>query len=165
MTLVTSLEHFSAEAKSRAKGQPVYVAEVDGRVRVTCVSDDGNVALCAVSKLASDEVEKQLTAAGCSVRKGEWKCGAVTDSTEAMWIGAVAYKSSEAKPGLWVDAFPYQPSEAEVSQTFLTEMVDQGVVKEIGLEQFNALANPNVLVIGPSEIAGFIESRAAKLAD
>ncbi|MES1228047.1 MAG: hypothetical protein ABUL72_05205, partial [Armatimonadota bacterium] len=122
--------------------------------RLFASSADPKVPLTVLSSAALSlrEAEKVVTDAGLEVRLGEW--GSIEGEEEApYWLGVVAYKSDEAKPGLWVEAFLQEPTPSFVVESMLEEFRRHGIVKDVTLESFTAQADLNAMVFAPEELA------------
>ena len=119
--------------------------------------------MASTSRLSAQEIRAKLQKDGFEVREGEW-----TDSGEGAsdrigerqaHIAAVAYVSREKTPGLWLDAFPAQPVTGAVLRSFYDELAANGEIPEVSFEEFVRLASPNVIIVGPSEIQGFLDQK------
>lgn len=151
MTLSVPFDQFVSEVKSRLPGEPVYVRWKAGRCSVTAADPGLGLHVHSSSPVSLAEGSKFLAGAGLEVRPGGWD--GPEEAEQAAWLGVVAYRSDESKPGLWVHAFDQEPSPIQVVEAMLDEFRRQGIVKEMTLEEFTAKADLNALVFAPQELA------------
>jgi hypothetical protein len=160
MTLSVPFDQFAREVKERLPNQPVYLRWKNGRVFGSAGDPSLPLIVLASGPLSLAAAEHALQSAGLDVRKGEW--GVADPEDEApIWLGVVAYRSDEAKPGLWVEAFPVEPTSALVVETMLEEFRRQGLVGEVSLEQFVAKADLNTMIFAPEQLAQMASREAA----
>lgn len=160
MTLSVPFEQFAREVTQRLPKQPAYLRWKNGRLHAS--AGDPAVPLLVVSEgtLSLADAEHQLAAAGIEVRRGHWGDVDPTDDSP-IWLGVVAYRSDEAKPGLWVEAFTVEPSSALVVETMLEEFRRQGLVGDLTLDQFIAKADLHAMVFAPEQLAAMAAREAA----
>lgn len=98
-----------------------------------------------------------------TIHRGSWSQG--TDlpdreiSISEAYVAAIAYQSSEHKPGIWVDAFPSLPTQVQALRALFDEFRATGEIAEVSFEEFVRLANPNVVIVGPAEIHSFLTQK------
>lgn len=152
MTLTVPFDHFASELK--ALGASVaYVRFRGNSVIATSYLPGEGVCVIAKTPLPINSARKALSDQGLQVRDGEWIDSGHAVESEPVWIGAVSYKSEEARPGLWLNAFPFEPSHGEVLVSCMNEFVDQGLISEMTLEQFQGLFFPNVVIYSPDDMS------------
>lgn len=164
MVFRVDLERFAETAKSLAGASSAAVAARDQRTIVTAAEPSKNLVVAAVTTKPLSEVKELLAGQGLAVETGEWShTGELQlDACEDQaYIAAVAYKSRESMPGVWVEAFPHAPTNAEVLKAIYDEFASTGEVGEITFEEFVRMAQPNVLVLTPDDIARFLRARTA----
>ena len=152
MTLTVPFEQFVSEVKSRLPKQPVYLRWKSGRLFASSADPKLPLAIISTGALSLREAEKVMSDAGLEVRAGAWGTGEPEDETP-FWLGVVAYKSDEEKPGLWVEAFQQEPVPTFVVETMLEEFHRHGIVTDMTLEAFTAQAYLNTMVFAPEELA------------
>ena len=161
MTLSVPFEQFVSEVKARLPKQPVYLRWKAGRMHATCADPSLPLAIVSSAALSLREAEKALKDAGIEARFGEW--GTVEPGDEKpYWLGVVAYRSDEAKPGLWVEAFSTEPTPAFVVEAMLEEFRQHGIVKDLTLEKFVAQADLNAMVFAPEELAAMASKQSVE---
>jgi hypothetical protein len=148
MILTVALADFPAAAKRYAAGQPAFLSPDKGRITCSCFGPESRI---LVTANATDEAKARaaLTEAGIDVFMGSWSLDRALSGEK--WICAVAYKAGDRKPGLWVDACPGPVSVAEVLTKLFDEFKAEGLLEEMGYEEFIQSAQPNVLILDPAE--------------
>lgn len=154
MILTVPIDDFAETVKRHTKSTEAYVSVVGGRTLATAIDADRGLLLRAETDAPADATKQKLTKSGLKVHDGHG--GDPSEGqTQSYWIGAVAYKSVEETPGLWVHAFASKPSTGQVLSALYEEFRESGDVNEVPLEEFIRLADPNVVVLGPDELADF----------
>ena len=163
MTLRVPYSDFAAAA-TRFEVREAYILTKSGVTEVSAVMKATGRILFARSDEALDAVREDLTKKGLHVFDGAWSLDLPEEDpgheAPATFIAAVAYVSSEAMPGIWIDAYPWQPTQVQVLRALYDEFRSTGEVDEVPFEEFVRLALPNVAIINPNEIEGFVESKA-----
>ena len=158
MVLRVPLEGFAESARKHARSSEAFISAYGSGTVVTAADPEKGVLMRAESDLAVGDVRKLLSAAGMSVYDGCWG-GSPDGSAAELWVGAVAYRSSEDTPGLWVETFPSKPTSGQVLSALCDEFRDSGDVGEIPMEEFIRLCDPNVVILGPEEQAEYATRR------
>lgn len=157
MILRVKLEDFAAAARRYALADEAFISDVVGGVSISAVNVSADVMVTTSTDLDLEETRQFLEQAGLTVRDGQWASD--LDQPEQaladLHIAAVAYRSNESMPGLWMEAYPTAPTPADVLLDMYQEFVSTGELREIGIDEFKKLANPNVLILGPEEIRSF----------
>ncbi|MHB8637084.1 MAG: hypothetical protein ACYC96_11505 [Fimbriimonadaceae bacterium] len=161
MTLRVPYSDFAAAATRFEVREAYVLAKSCGTAVTSLVKTSGRI-LFSRTELSLEEVREDLTKKGMHVFDGAWSVDPPEDDaahTEAPFIAAVAYVSAEAMPGIWVDAFAWQPTQVQVLRALYDEFRDTGEVGEVPFEEFIRLASPNVAIVSPLEIEGFVDSK------
>jgi hypothetical protein len=74
-------------------------------------------------------------------------------------VAAVAYRTSEDRPGLWMDAFEGAPSEVAVLEAMYDEFVKSGQIDPLPFDAFIEKAKVNVVILSPDEQAAFVTQK------
>jgi hypothetical protein len=161
MVLRVPLESFPATVKRLLSCEQAYVMPQGTGSIVTSADHKGASLVVCYAPTSVEETTKQLEEQGMEVFLGTWS---VEDATTAeaceAYVAAVAYSSDEAKPGLWMDAFPEHPTLASVMRAMYDEFIATGEVPEdVSLEEFIRLANPNVVILSPSQVGKFVQAK------
>lgn len=158
MTLTVDWAHFpAAVTRHVAVGAEVYLlAQPDGAI-ATAADPDRDILVTAHTRKARDAAEQDLIGAGFTVLRGRWRQEGDPEDESRLWVAAVAYRSSEEKPGLWVDGFPYAPTPADVLSRMVEEFREDGTLHPSLAARFSEFGHPNVLILGPDEISAFLE--------
>jgi hypothetical protein len=155
MVLLVPIERFAAEARVRFPGEPVYVAGHAGRSLATVGSEKSGTMVQAEVPESAETLRARLEGEGLEVARGRWVVdeeSAELDRHRPLFVAAVAYRSSEGRPGLWVDAYHREPSAGEVIDAFFDEMRSQGQVGNVTQEEFERIAGPTVVVVAPDAL-------------
>lgn len=157
MILRVKLEDFANAARRYANAEEAFLAEVPGGVSITAVDIANDVMVLARSEDGMDATREALAGTGLALMEGHWSSDEdePEDSTALLYVAAVAYRSRDAVPGLWMDAYPSQPTTADVIQAIYKEFVATGEMAEVGVEEFQRLAQPNVCIMSPTQMKGF----------
>jgi len=161
MTLQVDFDQFADAAKRHTKVQHAYLSRHEGRTLVAVADPVSNLILVAMSKHEIEETQAILKNEGFTSSKGAWHEGHDIHASDAdtAFIAAVAYASGDEMPGVWVDAFAELPSQAMILKAIYEEFRQTGEVGEVSFEEFVRQANPNVVIVSPSEISSFLESK------
>jgi len=163
MVLKVDFASFVNAVQRYAPGKVVFLAAEAGSIILTAADATTGVLVQSQSSQPLAKVRSQLESAGLNVEMGRW----VSDASESefgceeVYVAAVAYRSSEAKPGLWVDVFPSKPSTSDVLSALFDEFSAEGMTANMSLDQFIRLSDPNVVVLDPGEISAFLAKKAA----
>ena len=158
MTLTVDWAHFpAAVTRHVAVGAEVYLlSRPDGTV-ATAANPERDVLVTSQTRKPRNVAEQDLIAAGFTVLRGRWRQEGDPEEDSRLWVAAVAYRSSEEKPGLWIDAFPYAPTPADVLSRMIEEFREDGTLHPSLAARFNEFGHPHVLILGPDEISAFLE--------
>lgn len=162
MTLRVPYSDFAAAA-TRFEIREAYILPKQRVTQVTGVMKTTGRILYAETETPLEDVRQQLTDKELHVFDGAWSLDPPEEPAERpgeKFIAAVAYVSAEAMPGIWIDAYPWQPTQVQVLRALYDEFRSTGEVAEIPFEEFIRLASPNVAIVSPLEIDGFVESKA-----
>ena len=161
MTLQVPFDDF-VDAAFRITGtREAYLARSARRTVVTAATR--NKVVVASTRLSMEATKRALETAGATVHPGVWSFdGDLADEVEAEthpYIVAVSYQSSGDKPGIWVDAFESQPTEVQALQAMFDEFVETGQVARVSLDAFLKVANANVVISSPTEVANWVRQK------
>ncbi|MBS1709255.1 MAG: hypothetical protein JSS65_11130 [Armatimonadetes bacterium] len=157
MTLKTTLRRLIDIVKTECPTEPAYVSLQQGRTVVTVARQDTDTVVHAYAEGGVSQTKAYLEQEGVEAHDGAWfQDGMPEDQGTKVWIGAVAYKSDEPKPGLWVDAFPIRPSAGDVLASMYQEFEDEGLVPPDKLDAFLVAVEPNVVILEPDEIEAML---------
>lgn len=162
MTLRLEFNDFLEEANSRSTGNKVFASGRGHDWTLTAAVPAENLILTTRSSLDYETLADRVAKAGLNLRQGSWtesEDAGGGSSSGAFCIAAVAYRSSETKPGLWVEAFPNKPTTADVLNAIFQEFTDQGDIRSLSLEQFIRISEPNVVILEPHEIDAFLAKK------
>lgn len=159
MTLEVPYEGFAEAAKRMAGGMPAFVTPENGGTRLTVADPAKGLRIVAYSPQDPDPVAAGLRAAGLSVAEGRWIPDDAPAATGDIHVAAVAYRTDKPQPGLWVDAFPEAPTTVQAIEAMVDEFRRTGQMVDLPLEEFIRLAEPTVVILGPSELRGFAAAK------
>ncbi len=161
MVLKVDFAAFSKSVQRYAPGKVVFLASEAGRVILTASDPMTGMMLQSQTGQPLAKVQALLEADGFTVDRGRWvpDLGEGEYSCDELFVAAVAYRSSESKPGLWVDVFPSKPSTSDVLNAFFEEFSTEGMTANLSLDQFIRMSEPNVVVLDPSEISAFLAKK------
>ncbi|MEJ5170020.1 MAG: hypothetical protein WHU10_03445 [Fimbriimonadales bacterium] len=163
MVLRVPFEAFSDTVKRRLPGAEAYVAPRPFGSVVTAAQAGRALVVVSFCRRPPAEARRALEADGLEVREGEWchEGGPIEASEERsdLHVGAVAYRSGEAMPGLWVDAFLEPKTPAEVLRSVYDEFIETGELRDCTFEEFVRTAQPNVVILGPEELMRLAQRR------
>lgn len=147
MVLTIPFEGF-AEAVSRTFGGKVTYVGCLGRYTVVTAGDSATGTIYRSDVLISKEdVCASLKKAGFEVFVGIWRDNVVEQT--ALWVAAVAYRSSEASPGLWIETYDSEPTKGQVLTDMYDEFCENGEIDDLPLDDFVRNANANVVILSP----------------
>lgn len=167
MVLQVEYDDFAAAVEKVLAIKLAFAVRQGSTTVVTAAKADKNAIVRAETSKGVAAVRNELQLKNIEVLDGEWRAGggaalaASAIAETAGYIGAVAYKSREAMPGLWVEAFPHEPTNAEVLRAIFDEFSATGELEEVTFEEFVRLAQPNVLVLAPDDVAAFLRAKCA----
>ncbi len=153
MVLRVTLEEFAEAVRRYAAGAEVFVANAANGVTLTARNPKDDVMVSSHSERPMTEICPMLEKAGLKVCEGEWQPDPGPSGT--VYVAAVAYRSRETMPGLWVDCFPTVPTQMDVLKALYDEFVQTGDINGVSFDKFVQQVQPNVLILGPEELAAF----------
>lgn len=161
MILKVEYSAFADAVKKHLPESPIYLSREIGRVIVSAADPNHDLMILSHTASPISTVRNQLQEHGLTTESGRWMSDAAEhDSEQAeIYVAAVAYRSSEAKPGLWVDIFPTKPTTSDVMQAFYEEFSLEGIGTNLTLDQFIKLCEPNIVVLDPTEISSFLAKK------
>ena len=163
MTLRVPYADFAAAAH-RYEIAEVYVSSRSGSTELTGLMKAPDRVLYSCTELPPDQVKTELTKAGLSPFDGVWSAEPPEPDVKPLpgevFIAAVSYQSDEPTPGIWLDAYPWLPTPVQVLRNLYDEFRDTGELSEVPFEEFVRLANPNVVVVSPHEIDGYLAEKS-----
>lgn len=146
----------------RVLGVRLLFISPSGSGSLVTAADPGRLATVAtVTTHPVEEARALLTSAGYEVMDGQWSMVDPGDleCEDECFIAAVAYNSSEGRPGLWVDATGQLPSEVQVLKSLFEEFRSTGELAAVSFEEFVRHANPNVVILSPSDLRSFLSQK------
>jgi len=165
MTLQVPYDTFAERAKHVAGASEVFVIAHGTGSLVSCANPAKGIHIVASSSQPVDKVKAELSQA-LTVLDGIWTEDPTfeieTDPISRAHVVAVAYHSTNHVPGVWVDAFPDHPTHVQVLKSMYDEFRQTGEVEDISFEEFVRLSNPNVVVVPPAQLRGFLDAHLAK---
>ena len=164
MILRVDFDQFPQTVKRLLSGNSAYVS-ANGKGALASAADPKTGLLVVTrSEGGTEELTKSLEDQGMEVFQGSWSLdGSDTSAgmeSASLYVAAVAYASEEPKPGLWIDAYQEEPTLGQVMRSMYDEFMANGEVPpDISLEEFIRLANPNVVILSPEQLAGYAEGK------
>ncbi|MCW5936907.1 MAG: hypothetical protein KIT11_06345 [Fimbriimonadaceae bacterium] len=158
MVLLVEFDRFAEEVKRHCPRPLAYLTRLAGRTVASAAHPAANFLVRAETKMSLESAQFLLQEAGLEIGRGQWSPEEEAELLKVVrpvWFAAVAYKSSEDKPGLWVDATYHQPSGGEVVECLYREFSRDGVVKGVSVEEFIRIAEPNVVILDADEAHRF----------
>ena len=152
------LTRFAPTVKRLLESKDAYIMSHPGGSLATAGDPKKDILIAANTKATADDARAKLKAEGLEVHDGRWTTDAQLslEETAPPYIAAVAYESSEDKPGIWLDAYAGLPTSIQVLKAMFDEFRQTGELDEVSFEEFIRHANPNVIVVSPAEIQGFV---------
>lgn len=166
MTFRVDIENFASAVQQLIGSKVAALSTREGITIATSADPSKGIIVGSSTAKSVQEVRELLAGKGLELMSGEWsdQCDVLEDTGDEgpPHIVAVAYKSRDTMPGVWVDAFPYEPSSAEVLKALFDEFESTGETSDTTFEEFVRLANPNVVVVPPSEVARFAKAHKSE---
>lgn len=169
MTLHVSYDEFAETAKRVLGQSEAFVCASPRGTYLTAVHATESRMVSSLCHVSPAEAKARLTKAGMKVHDGVWTLdgeapeGDIDYST--VHVAAVSYRTEADQPGIWVDAFSGLPTRVQVLRELYEEFRGNGEMPDVSFEEFVRLANPNVAIVSPSEIAGYLEARRENCPD
>lgn len=165
MVLRVDFSDFVESVRRIAGDVPVFVSARSASCIVTAADPTRQIIVTSVSAMTLEETQAKLQEAELSVHKGEWSLD--LDATEQgtacdLTVAAVAYETTEDRPGLWVDAWEAPPAISQVLLACYEEFTSHGEITEMSFEEFVRVAKPNVVIVSPDEQRDFVRQREAR---
>ncbi|MFM9874499.1 MAG: hypothetical protein ACKVQS_13670 [Fimbriimonadaceae bacterium] len=163
MQLLTDWTGFLAELQNRwPDGATIYLAR-DGRyTTLTTIDQNDNILFRCKHVIPMEEAITKLTEIGHTCRNGVWSTESDHQSLDELYIAAVAYRTEHKEPGLWVDVYNSHPSPSKVLTKLLDEFNADGTLSEADNETFQKFAHPNIVILTPEQIQGFLGQNQAQ---
>jgi hypothetical protein len=166
MTLRVPFDAFPDAAKRVAGSDEAYVAGYARGSVVTSANPSKSVVVTALSKDDPAATMEKVRAHGMKPFEGSWSEDDLlqleADPMSQATIGAVSYTTSESIPGLWLDAFPEQPTHVQVLKNMYDELRETGELGPVNFEEFVRLSSPNVVVVTPEQLRGFLAANVER---
>ncbi|MEQ1934351.1 MAG: hypothetical protein ABL962_10820 [Fimbriimonadaceae bacterium] len=161
MVLKVAFDDFPASVTEYAGGSDAFVAELPVGCAVSAVNPQTGVIVSTISDHDPAKATELLESAGLTVRVGAWTSEADDPiiGSQQVYVVAVAYRSRDFTPGLWMDAFPYEPAPSDVLREMYDELIANGEMKSGSFDEFTRLSFPNVVILKPEEISGFVAKK------
>lgn len=163
MVLSIAFDHFTAIGQKLQVCPSVCVRPYGTGAIVTGANPATGVIISSIVRQSLSEVKDILKSDKWDVVDGQWSTEAVElqeQTTSELTVGAVAYNSRDTKPGLWVDAFTEPQNQTQVLRAMYDELTENGELGDVSFEEFIRLANPNVVILSPSDMARFALQRS-----
>lgn len=163
MTLHVPFDEYPETVKRLLDHSETYLELRSKGVIATAVHPKSDRLVVSATHLTLTDARKVLEGRGMTVHLGRWSLE-VEPELEPLelrnaYIGAVAYVSSEERPGVWVDVFPEMPTQVLVLRALYEEFRTTGELADVSFEEFVRLGKPNVAIVSPAEIATFLEAK------
>lgn len=161
MVLHVEFSHLSEEAKRHGLKPWVYLHTIGAKVIATLADPSSHMIVQSETRTTMEEAKAQAAEQGLLVHEGRWTADPMSGEInvqEQIWVAAVAYKSTEEKPGLWVQGYRGNPSAGDVLKDFFEEMAGEADLTGVSLDDFSQAVNPNIVVLGPNELAAFADA-------
>jgi len=163
VTLQVPFEQFAKTAERLTGAKVAFLSRHPGGTLATAAKPEARTIVASLTTLELRPAREALTKAGLEVLEGVWSFDGQVEMEanplHSVHIAAVAYQSAEAKPGLWVDAYATLPTEVFVLRAMYEEFTSTGQMDEVAFEEFMRLANPNVVILTPAELSGFLKQK------
>jgi len=163
MVLSIAFDQFTAVGQKLQICPSVCVRPYGSGAIVTGANPTTGVIISSIVRLPVADVKKRLNDDRWETIDGQWSTEAVElqeQTTAELTVGAVAYQSRDSKPGLWVDAFTEPQNQTQVLRAMYDELTANGELGNVSFEEFIRLANPNVVILSPSDLARFALQRS-----
>ncbi len=164
MTLQVPYESFSAARERTCPDAEVFVSVQSGWTLVCCADPKSDTLVASATRRGVGKVKEDLAALGLEVLDGSWfGDGAIhfPDESADCFVAAVSYATS-AGPGVWLDAYAHMPTQVQVLRSMYDELCETGELEGTDFDTFIRLANPNVAIVSPREIEGYLERNATR---
>lgn len=163
MTLHVPFEQFAKTVERLLDVKEAFVAPHGHGSRATAANAAKGILVVCHTDHPPDTAKLKLKHSGLELFDGGWSASeepaaAAEDLCEA-YVAAVSYKSSESMPGVWIDAHPTQPTAVQVLRLMYDEFRETGELPDVSFEEFVRLSEPNVIVVSPNEIQGYLERK------
>ena len=153
--MTVPFEGFAVAVRRTFGGKIAFLGSV-GRYTVVTAGDPTTGTLVRSDALMSKEdATKALAKAGIEVAEGTWSDKGVEDS--ALWVAAVAYRSSEAMPGLWIETYDTEPTKGQVLTDLYDEFCENGEIDDLPLDDFVRSAQANIVILSPESQAAMAQ--------
>ena len=163
MVLTLDFADFGRAVRRYLEEPLIYLSPYRTGSLLTAADPARNLLLRSITGLHPEEAHAALAKDGFEASAGTWSSPEAGEEpveiTLPLHVAAVAYASGDGKPGLWVDASEEPPTLAQVLRTMYDEFVGNGEVVETSLEGFIEAANPNVVILAPSDLERFARQK------
>ena len=164
MTLHVPFDQFAKTVAHLLPSKDVFVTSHGFGALVTAANPEKGVLVVCYTETVPAAVKSKLGEEGLTPFEGAWKLSDDVsrddDCPAEAYIAAVSYKSGESMPGIWVDAHPSIPTQVQVLRAMYEEFRETGELPEVSFEEFVRLSEPNVVIVAPHEIQGFLDKKA-----
>ncbi|HZH97357.1 MAG TPA: hypothetical protein VEX38_00170 [Fimbriimonadaceae bacterium] len=161
MVLRVGIEEFPSAVKRYLAEPLAYLRRKGKGTEVSAGNPAQNLIIVSRSSEELEATSSSLSSKGLECREGSWVAEEAVETPEEShaFIAAVAYRSREQMPGVWIDAFPFPPHQADVLQAMYEEFIENAEIKDVPFEDFVQMAKPNVVIVSPEEVAGYLKRK------
>jgi hypothetical protein len=162
MILQVPFEQFAATVQRALKTKEAYVTPKGPGALVTAADPSTDMLVVSLNNRPVAETTSALKAQNFEVFEGCWHTEETIQdeaSVATPYVAAVSYVSQEHMPGVWVDAFASAPTQMAVLKALFEEFKETGQVLDVTFEEFVRLAQPNVAIVSPSELHGYVAAK------
>ena len=164
MTLHVPFDQFPKTVLRLLETKDVFVTSHGHGALATAADGQKGILIVCHTDHAPSTAKSKLTNAGLEPFDGVWKLTDELPSEQEdfieAYVAAVAYKSAETMPGVWVDAYKTTPTQVQVLRAMYEEFRATGELPDVSFEEFVRLSEPNVVIVSPTEIQGFVDKKA-----
>jgi hypothetical protein len=162
LVLTVDIKDFAAAVKEWASVKDVFLSSSAKGSVLTAANPQKNILIVCKTEEDPRTLEEMLAKSGLSISAGKWgESGAQNGAADLQgsYIVGIAYQSRDQSPGLWMDAFATMPTPQIAIRAMYDEFRANNEVGNVSYEEFLKLAHPNVVILSPSEIATYLQSK------
>lgn len=162
MVHTVPIGEFCAAAARELGATSASITRIGSQVIVTAVNTDSRIIVRSVTEGRMETVRQSLQKEGFTVEEGMWTLeeDSVTGTFGPLiYVSAISYLASPAKPGIWVDAFPEPVTPSQAIRAMYDELCADGEVHDMSFEEFVDMARPHAVVVTPAELEDFLKQK------
>jgi hypothetical protein len=162
MVHTVPIGEFCAAATRELGTKSASITRIGSQIIVTAANTNLKLVVRSVAEGKLETIKESLEKQGFAVEEGMWTLdeeSVISTFGPLIYVSAISYLASPAKPGIWVDAFPEPVTPSQAIRAMFDELCADGEVHDMSFEEFMDMARPHAVVVTPAELEDFLKQK------